>query len=129
MLVHPSLTAAAARKMDDVVWSVLDNLVGYHIPLENEDLGWDYEVQVPIEALSNKTFQSWVSQLPIKLGGLGLRSQVALAPVAYLACLEQTVPFFIGERGVCPQLSHLVGKEEDRAGRLSVTWHTLGYPR
>ena len=51
------------------------------------------------------------------MGGLGLRSQAALAPVAYMAGLEQTIPFFAGEKGICPELADIVGVEEDGVGR------------
>ena len=43
---------------------------------------------------------------------MGLRCQESLAPIAYIASLEQTIPFFDGEKDVCPQLSYLVGQEE-----------------
>ena len=38
-----------------------------------------------------------------------MRNQEELSPLAYLGALEQSVPFFGGEDGICPQLSHLVG--------------------
>ena len=116
MLVHPSLTEAAARKLDMVMWRVLENLVGHHIPEESEELGWDFKIDVPVDFFREKTFQSLVGRLPIKLGGLGLRSQTAVAPVAYLGGLEQTIPFFVGEKGVCPALAHLVGDDEAGEG-------------
>ena len=80
--------------MDSVVCKVMESLVGYHIPLENEGLGWEYVVEVPVDSLDGYTFLCWITQLPVKMGGLGLRSQSVLAPVAYVACLEQTILFF-----------------------------------
>ena len=44
----------------------------------------------------------------MKAGGLGLRGQVELSPVAFIGALEQALPCFGGERGVCPSLAHLV---------------------
>ena len=85
-LVHLSLTQAAANRMDSVVCKVMESLVGYHIPLENEGLKWEYVVEVPVDSLDGYTFPCWVTQLPVKMGGLGLRSQSVLAPVAYVAC-------------------------------------------
>ena len=49
----------------------------------------------------------------MKLGGLGLRCQADLSPAAFVGALEQTLPSFTGERGICPQLSHLVGDMEN----------------
>ena len=49
----------------------------------------------------------------MKLGGLGLRCQADLSPAAFVGALEQTLPSFTGERGICPQLSYLVGDMEN----------------
>ena len=35
-----------------------------------------------------------------------------LAPAAWLGALEQAIPFFAGEKQVCPPLAHLAGLEE-----------------
>ena len=102
--------------MDKIVCRVMEHLVGYHIPLENEGLGWEHVVEMPVASLDGYTFPCWVTQLPVKMGGLGLRSQTVLAPVAYVACLEQTIPFFGGEGGICPALSHLVREQEETSG-------------
>jgi hypothetical protein len=51
--------------------------------------------------------------LPTSRGGLGVRRQVDVAATGFLGALEQTVPFFSGERGVCPRLEHMVGRQED----------------
>ena len=56
-----------------------------------------------------KTFQNILSALPIKCGRLGLRDQVQLSPAAYVAGLEQALPFFGGEKGICPPLDQLGG--------------------
>ena len=54
MLVHPSLTEAAAKKVDSLLWRVLENLLWYHIPEENEGLGWDFKIDVPVDFLKEK---------------------------------------------------------------------------
>ena len=42
-------------------------------------------------------------------------SQSDLVHAAFIGTLEQALPFFGGEAGVCPPLAHLVGSEgEDR---------------
>ena len=40
--------------------------------------------------------------MPLNMGGLGMRSQLDLIPVAYIGALEQTLTAFGGETGVCP---------------------------
>ena len=89
---------------------VCENLLWYHIREENEGLGWDFKIDVPVDFLKEKN-QFFVGRLPIKLDGLSLRSQAPVAPVAYFGGLEQTLPFFVGKKGICPALAHLVGDE------------------
>ena len=74
-----------------------------------------------IPNLQRRTFQDWVIRQPVKLGGLGLRSQADLSPAAFIGAVEQTLPSFIGERGICPQLAHLVGNMEN----VNERWRTL----
>ena len=115
MLVHPSQIKKAAKKMDDILWYVLKSAAGSQIPRQDEGLGWDCPLDLPVDNLSGKSFQSWVVEIPIRMGGLGIREQLALSPIAYIGALEQTLPSFIGESGICPQLAHLVGSDsEDR---------------
>ena len=95
---------------------VVESLLGYHISSSPEQ-AWEYVVDVPVDSLEGRTFPSWVAQQPIKLGGLGLRSQEGLSPVAYLACLEQTIPFFTGDRGSArPSPTWLVGRRMGSSG-------------
>ena len=89
------------------------------IPRAEEGKSWDCVVDVP--GLHRRTFQDWVARQPIKLGGLGLRSQADLSPAAFVGALEQTLPSFIGEKGICPQLSHLVGD----LGNVNQRWRPL----
>ena len=42
-----------------------------------------------------------------------MASQAKLVPAAFIGALEQALPFFGGERGVCPGLAHLVGEGGD----------------
>jgi hypothetical protein len=59
--------------------------------------------------------------MPIRLGGLGLRCQADISPLAYIGALEQSLPHFGGENGVCQPLAHLV----DRNGDVSTRWRPL----
>ena len=38
-----------------------------------------------------------------------MRDQVQLSPAAYVGGLEQALPFFGGEKGICPPLEQLGG--------------------
>ena len=110
-LSYPTHIKAAAEKMDQILWGVLEVAASSSIPRAEEGKSWECVVAVP--GLHRRTFQDWVVRQPIKLGGLGLRSQADLSPAAFVGALEQTLPSFIGERGICPQLSHLVGDMSD----------------
>ena len=121
-LVYPSNVRAAAEKMDRLIMTVLEKLIGVHIPLESENLGWDCPLHVPIQGLESRSFQQWVIRQPVKSGGLGLRSHVELSPAAFIGAIEQALPHFIGEGGVCTQLSPVLG---DGAGLESMRWQQL----
>merc|ERR1712074_112083 len=45
--------------------------------------------------------------MPVRMGGMGLISQADLSPIAFIGGLEQALPYFGGESGVCPPLQHL----------------------
>ena len=57
MLVHPSLTATATRRLDIIIWGVVEHLVGYRIPKSREGLDWEFLIDIPVEALSGRSFQ------------------------------------------------------------------------
>ena len=111
-LVHPTQVAAAAGKVDTILLGVLESVAGFSIPQEGgqsftcamgPEVGW----------LEGRSFQQLTCSLPIKSGGLGLRSQLDLSPAAWVGALEQALPFFSGEKGVCPPLAELSGSEEE----------------
>ena len=49
---------------------------------------------------------------PVRLGGFGFRSLADTVGPAFIGALEQSVPFFCGENGICPQLAEQLGGEE-----------------
>ena len=116
-LVYPSQVKAAAEKMDMLMVEVLEKLVGMHIPMEVEAVGWDCPLHVPVDGLGGRSFQQWVIRQPVKMGGLGLRSQVELSHAASIGGLEQALSHFTGKGGVCKQLVGVLGEwdgQEDR---------------
>ena len=110
-LCYPTDVLVAAARMDAVLWNVLQVATGSTIPRGADYNTWGCVPNVPAEGLGGRSFQEWVVRQPVKLGGLGLRGQVDLSPVAFIGALEQTVAGFQGEQGVCPQLAHLVGAD------------------
>ena len=120
-LCYPSNVRAAANKMDDVLWKVLETTAFSRIPRNDSDSPWENVTKIVIPGLQEQSFQEWVVRQPIKLGGFGLRSQVDLSLAAYIGAVEQVIPSFTGVNGICPQIAHLVGSTEDPQSR----WNTL----
>ena len=112
-LVHPTQVARAAARVDTILREVLEEVGGFAIPQEGGDLDYTCPMGPEVAWLRGRSFQAISSTLPIKSGGLGIRSQVDLSPAAWLGALEQALPDFSGEKGVCPPLAELSGSEED----------------
>ena len=108
-LVYPSQVRIAAARMDSLQIKVMEILLGMKIPFQGEGLGWDCPLTLPIDNLDGRSFQQWVMRQPVKSGGCGLRSHVETSHAAFLGGLEQAVPHFTGEGGICPQLEGVVG--------------------
>ena len=81
----------------------------------------EFANKIEVPGLPIQTYQEWVVRQPIRLGGFGLRSQVDISPAAFIGALEQILPSFVGVKGVCPQLAHVLGSMEDSNSR----WQTL----
>ena len=88
--------AAAAKSR------VLEQVAGFCIPQVGEGLIYTCPMRGEVKGLQGTSFQSLLTAPPIKLGGLGLRSQVYLSPAAWVGGLEQALPSFGGEKGICP---------------------------
>ena len=123
-LVYPSLVMvmAAAEKMDSLQMVVMEKLLGMKIPLQGEGLGWDCPLWLPIDNLDGRSFQHWVLRQPVKSGGFGLRSNRETSHAAFIGGLEQSLPHFSGDGGVCPQLRGVLG---DWTGQTERRWQHL----
>ena len=72
--IYPSLITDAAQDMDSLLGQMLETVTGYEVPFEGA--GEDNTILNPgISNLQGKTYQWWLTQLPIKSGGLGIRNQ------------------------------------------------------
>ena len=138
-LCYPSNIKAAANKMDEIMWEMLEKTADSNIPRIRGDNNSVENVMITIPGLQEKTHQERVVRQPIRLGGFGIRSQKELSPAAFIGAVEQILPSFVGVKGICPQLAHLLGSMEDsqstwqllissgcRTGReLLISWQTL----
>ena len=116
-LSYPSDMSAAGAGLDRKIWRVLEATIGSKIPEGTERGERDCVLDVPVDELNGLTFQQVVVRLPVRLGGLGIKSLVQLSPAAFAGPVEQCVPQFSPAAGaVCPQLSSTYGGDECFSG-------------
>ena len=127
-IMYPSLVKEAAQRVDDLFWGMMEEIVGSHLPKTEGPssctccpTATGFSPHLPGQGQS-QSYPRYIFNLPIRLGGMGIRSQVFLSPFAYYGALEQVVPHFGGEKGVCPSLGHLYNVEESGVDRR---WETL----
>ena len=116
-LVYPSLVKRAAERMDNLELRVVHGLLGVPLPMGQEDLDWNMVINVPVQSIQGRSFQNWVLRLPIRLGGVGLRSNVETSPAAFIGGLEQSLPHFTKGVGICPLLEDQIGTFENDSSR------------
>ena len=107
-----SVVEPIATWLDSELWKFLKAATGLLIPRTTTNTAWDCVLPVPVAGREARSFQDWVVRLPVKLGGFGFRSMKDTASLAFIGALEQAIPAFQGERGVCPQLADLLGGQE-----------------
>ena len=109
-LSYPSVVEPVARWLDNQLWSILEAATGFSIKRSTTNLPGNCVLSIPGREVS--TFQECVVRQPVRLGGFGFTSLKETAGPAFLGAMEQSIPFFHGERGICLQLSGVVGGEE-----------------
>ena len=88
-LSYPSDLQPGASWLDGELWSVLEAAVGAHIPRGEGGRGWECVPEVPIRGREGKSFVSWLVRLPIKLGGMGIRSLVETSKAAFVGAVHR----------------------------------------
>ena len=116
-LVYPSQMKRAAEKMDNLILKVMEKLIGCQIPMNETGEHWNCPVNVPVEGLSGRSFQSWILRLPIRAGGLGIRSNVETSHAAFIGGVEQALPHFTKDSGICSSLEDIVGDFKENNSR------------
>ena len=58
-----------------------------------------------------------MTRTPVRLGGMGMRSMVETSILAYIGGVEQALPNFVGEGGVCQQLAPVLGAMNNNSNR------------
>lgn len=93
-LCYPTQVRDAAEKMDRLNLSILCILADSKIPMSIEE-GSKVNFRAPIEALNGRSFQHLLIRQPIKMGGMGIRSNVEVSPVAFLSGIQHAKEFMI----------------------------------
>ena len=124
-LSYPTDIREAAIELDSILWDLLQHCTRLYIPKTEEGLGVECVVNLPgVNSLQGRSFQKWLIHQPVKLGGLGLRSQLETSAAAFIGGVEMSLPHFTGEEGICVQLEEVVGRVE--GGNRWETFLTAG---
>ena len=84
---------------------MVEKATNLSIPKVDEGRGVECCLQLPVTRHQGRSYQDWMLRTPVRLGGFGLRSMEDVALPAFLGALEQSLPHFLGEEGIFPQLS------------------------
>ena len=89
--VQPSICEPVAAWLDEQLWKILEQTVGFEIPCG--DIGTDGTlISIPVHGLNQRSFQQWAVRLPVKLNGWGFRSLKDTCIPAYIGTLETSIP-------------------------------------
>ena len=116
-LCYPSDMEVAAREMDSLLWFMLQKAAGFSIPRVDEGRGVECCPNPPVARLRGRAYQELMVRTPVRLGGMGFRSLVETSLAAFIGGVEQALPHFIGEGGVCQQLAPILGNMQNSASR------------
>ena len=108
-LCYPSDMLQAAKEMDNLLWLMLERASGLNIPRLEEGRGVECCPAPPVRRIHDKSYQDWITRTPVRLGGMGMRSMVETSILAFIGGVEQALPNFVGEGGVCQQLAPVLG--------------------
>ena len=127
-LAPPSLSRPVAAYLDEKLWGVLEAAVGFQVPRKGSLLGGDLDciLDIPGEEQGQRPFAEWAVRQPIRLHGMGLRSQEDNCYPAYVGAVMHAAPFL----AKLPALQEVLGGEAtwgedgDPARRLAPLIHS-----
>ena len=96
---------------------MLEKSAGFPIPRVDEGRGLECCPNPPIVRWQGRSYQELMVRTPVRLGGMGLRSVVETSLAAYVGGVEQALPHFVGEGGICQQLRQVLGEMQNSATR------------
>ena len=114
-----------AEEMDRILWGVLESCANSSIPRGDQGKGWDCPLSAPVAAWHGRSYQEMKVHLPARSGGLGLSSMVDLIPAAFCGGVQQSLPHFVGQRGLCKQLRGVLAGEGFSQLAAGAMWQQL----
>ena len=87
-LCYPSAILPVADYLDSVLWAVFERAVGQHVPRQEEGLGTECVLEIPVDTMAGRSFQELFCLQPIRLRGFGLRSFTDTSSAAFIGGLE-----------------------------------------
>lgn len=105
-------------EMDRILLSMVQKATGLTIPMVDQGIGVEQCPRPPVTRVAEKSYQNWMMRTPVRLGGMGLRSVAETSLAAFVGGVEQAVPHFDGEGGLCTQLAPILGDMSQSADRL-----------
>lgn len=122
-LSYPTDIEESAKFLDCELWSLFESICGFSVPQGDAGLGWEcvpcLMAHVP-PSLQGRSFQSQAVRLPVKQGGLGLRSIRESCLPAFIGSVEMSLPHLGGPQGICPVLSRVIGERTTDPDRWAV---------
>ena len=70
---------------------MLEAATQLHVPLQDEGKGVECVLAPPVSSMSRSSFQELLVRLPVRRGGLGLRSCVDTSPAAFVGSVEMSL--------------------------------------
>ena len=116
-LCYPSDILPVAQRFDAILWSALESATGQHIPRREEGLGIECVLDIPVDNMTDRSFQDHFLRLPIRLRGFGLRSLVETSAAAFIGGVEMA---FGGPGSRGGLVAHIVGLWEQNWGGIQL---------
>ena len=83
-LCYPTDMVEAAKEMDRLLKTLLECASGLSIPNGDEGRGVECCPQTTVTRLHDKSYQDFMVRMPVRLGGMGLRSMVDVSLAAFI---------------------------------------------
>ena len=116
-LCYPSDMLEAAKEMDRLLWTMLECSSGITIPRVDMGRGVECCPSTTVTRLQGRSYKDLMVRMPVRLGGMGLRSMADVSLAAFIGSVEQSLPHFVGDGGVCQQLTGILGEMNDSGNR------------